>query len=221
MTARIDHDRAFELIPWLVNDTLASSERAALEAHVRDCLPCRIELKEQRSLSAAVLAQPTVHTSAARGFDRLLEQLDGTPEPRHDTPPRTRALAARRPRRLAAAGAVFATAALAALVFVAGPRLVDERAPSGYTTLADTPAPGTAAGVELDLVFAESLSPDERQRLLEELGAAVVAGPSAIGRYRVRLESERSGEDLTRLLAELNADARVRFAGRAFAAEPR
>jgi hypothetical protein len=215
----MDHDRAFELLPWLVNDTLAKPERAAVEEHVRDCLPCRIELKAQRSLGAVVRAQPTIHTSPARGFDRLLEQLDGGPAPRPSPRP-VRASALPWPRRVVA-GTAIATLAALVLVLVAWPQLMPEREPNGYATLADPPEAAADTGLRLDLVFAESLSAADRQRLLDELGAKVVSGPSAIGRYRVQLTSESSGEALARLLARLNADARVRFAGRALAEEPR
>lgn len=216
MSVRIDHDQAYELIPWLVNDTLPEHERAAVEEHVRDCVPCRLELKDQRSLNAAVRAQPTVHTSAARGFDRLLEQLDVPGPGAFDSMRSARGLF--RPRWLAAGAAVAATAA-AAVVLVAWPGLFAERAPADYTTLADT-ANGTAAAAQLDLVFAATLAAGERQRLLDELGATIVSGPSAIGRYRVQLASPTPDATLERMLADLNADARIRFAGRVLAEAP-
>lgn len=217
MSARIDHDRAFELIPWLVNDTLPDEERDAVEAHVRDCVPCRRELTEQRNLSMAVQAQPTVHTSAARGFDRLLEQLDGPKSPALGGARRARG--ALRGARLAATAAVAAAAAAAFVIF-GWPAFFAEQPPAGYETLADSPSGPGAAGIQLDLVFTATLAAEERQRLLDEIGAKVVSGPSAIGRYRVQLAASRPEPAIERLIGDLNADARIRFAGRVLSEGP-
>jgi hypothetical protein len=183
---------------------------------VRDCLLCSIELREQRSLGAAVAAQPTIHTSSGRDFDRLLAQLDGASAQRRGTS-RARAWVAA-PRTLSiTAVATVAIIAVAALV-VALPQLFDERVSNDFVTLTDVPEAGAAAAVQFDLIFVESLSADERQRVLDELGATVVAGPSALGRYRVQLASVTgAAEDaLTNVLAKLAADSRIRFVGRAF-----
>lgn len=217
MSARLDHDRAFELIPWLTNGTLPAAERAAVEEHARSCVTCRLELKEQQSLRAAVQAQPTVHTSAAQSFDRLLARVDGAAAKRGGARVgqpgplgQPGKLIAPRMRFAAAAGAIVVVLAVAA-VTVFAPAALDDRA--GYSTLSDSPATGSA--VELDLVFAATVSADERQRIVDGLGATVVTGPSAIGRYRVRLAAARSDEALAALLASLGRDPRIRFAGRA------
>ena len=70
----------------------------------------------------------------------------------------------------------------------------------------------------LDLVFADATTAAEIQTLLDEIGGEIVAGPSALGRYSVRLttppvDDARFGE----LLAKLAADRRVRLAARSFA----
>jgi hypothetical protein len=38
----IGHARAFELLPWFVNGSLAADERDAVELHVRSCIMCRL-----------------------------------------------------------------------------------------------------------------------------------------------------------------------------------
>src|SRR5690606_13422389 len=122
-------------------------------------------------------------------------------------------------RRWLAAGAALAATAAFALVLIAWPGLFGERAPeTDYTTLADPPL-AAPAGVQLDVVFAATLSAEDRQRLLDELGAKIVSGPSAIGRYRVEIAAPGPEKTLDGLLADLNADARIRFAGRALTEE--
>jgi hypothetical protein len=64
-------------------------------------------------------------------------------------------------------------------------------------------------------VFAEDTTAAEIQRLLDDIGGEIVAGPSKLGRYSVRVaDNGEKGSRLAQLLAALAADARVRFAGR-------
>jgi hypothetical protein len=59
------------------------------------------------------------------------------------------------------------------------------------------------------------------QTLLDGIDGEIVAGPSELGRYSVRVANdEMAGPELTELLRALTADPHVRFVGRAFA-EPR
>jgi putative zinc finger protein len=200
----IPHSRAFELLPWLVNGSLGAEERDAVEQHVGSCLACHRELKEQQRLRAALRAQPAVHLSPQTNFEKLARALDG--------PPAIRARPARRFEpafRFAAAAAVAAIAVGAVLWF--SPTRLDTR--GDYQTLSK----GTAAAPgQLDIVFEQSVTQAEMQSLLEEIGGKIEAGPSGVGRYRIRLEAPISSDaQLDALLAKLNQDPRVRFAARA------
>ena len=104
MSQTIPHSRAFELLPWLVNGSLGAEERDAVEQHVRSCLACHRELKEQQRLRAALRAQPAVHLSPQTNFEKLARSLDGQP-----------VLGARPPRRFAPLVRFAAAAAVAAL----------------------------------------------------------------------------------------------------------
>lgn len=207
--APLSHTRAFELLPWLINGTLAGEERDGVERHLRACIVCRRELKEQQRLHAAVLARRTVDVSAEAGFDRLdraLDAADGAGRSRW----RTR-YAAARPFAVAAAAGVAVLAIL--LWFTPLPDL----GRANYETLATAPA-NTAL---LDVVFADETTAAEMQDLLDEIGGEIVAGPSALGRYSVRVAGgepgEPNGRRLDELLSALSADRRVRFAGRGLA----
>lgn len=199
---KTSHARAFELLPWLVNGTLPDTERDGVEAHVRSCISCRRELKEQQRLHTAVRARRSADVSAEAGFDRLASQLDAPPPARVWRP----SYAAARPFAIAAAAGV---AVLALLVwFTPLPQPND----SDYATLATPPA---GEAVLLDLVFVEHTTAAEMQQLLDDIGGEIVAGPTALGRYNVRLADERpTSADVATLLATLAADPRVRFAGR-------
>jgi putative zinc finger protein len=200
----IPHSRAFELLPWLVNGSLDTEERDAVEQHVRSCLACHRELKEQQHLRAALRAQPAVHLSPQTNFEKLARSLDGPP-----------AIGARPARRFEpflrfAVAAAVAAIAVGAVLWLSPTRL-DTR--GDYQTLSRGAA---AAPGQIDIVFGQSVTQAQMQSLLEEIGGKIEAGPSGVGRYRVRLEAPiASDARLDALLAKLNNDPRVRFAARA------
>jgi hypothetical protein len=203
-SAALAHDRALELLPWLVNGTLAGAERDAVEQHVRACIACRRELKQQQQLYSAVRARRTADVSAEAGFDRLDRELD--------------AAAGIRSRwqfkyATAAPFAVAAAAGVAVLAILLWFTPLPELGAGGYQTLATTPAEEAAV---VDIVFTDDTTAVEMQQLLDEIDGEIVAGPSALGRYSVRTpRAQRNTAELGELLRALGADPRVRFAGRA------
>jgi hypothetical protein len=201
----MSHTRAFELLPWLINGTLAGSERDSVEEHVRACIVCRRELKDQQRLHAAARARRTVDVSAEAGFDRLDRELDAAA----DTRPRWRMrYAAFKPFAVAAAAGVALLAILLWFTPLPDPGRAD------YATLATAPNDTLL----LDVVFADETTAAEMNDLLDDIGGEIVAGPSALGRYSVRVAGgEATREQLDELLDALAADPRVRFAGHALA----
>jgi hypothetical protein len=198
------HSRALELMPWFVNGTLTGAERDAVEQHTRACIACRRELREQQRLHAAVRARRTVDVSAEAGFDRLDAELDRAEAP---VGPR---------RRLSYASvapfAVTAAAGVAVLAILVWLTPLPELGADDYTTLTTSAADAAV----LDIVFADDATAADMQRLLDEIGGEIVAGPSTLGRYSVRLARAQTGSaQLGELLEDLASDPRVRFAGRA------
>ena len=198
----LPHTRAFELLPWFINGTLAGAEREAVEQHVRACIVCRRELKEQQRLHASVRARRTADVSAEAGFDRLDRELDAAAD---GARPRWRFTYATATKFAAAAAAGVAVLAIL-LWFTPLPNL--DRA--GYETLATPPAEAAL----VDIVFADDTTAAQMQDLLADIDGEIVAGPSRVGRYSVRVASDQSSDQqLDKLLHVLAADPRVRFAG--------
>jgi hypothetical protein len=195
----VPHSRALELLPWLVNGTLSGDEREAVEQHARACIACRRELKEQQRLHAAVRARRTVDVSAEAGFDRLNAELDSAAR---RGPPRWGARYA-----TAARFAVAAAAGMAVLAILLWLTPLPEPGSDDYATLA---TPLAEEATLLDIVFAGDTTAAEMQELLDEIGGKIVAGPSELGRYSVRVGGEQPNGEL---LAALAVDPRVRFAG--------
>lgn len=206
------HERTTELLPWFVNGSLDEAESALVEQHVRDCLPCRNALKEQQRLAMLVRDRPLVDVSPDRGFDRLMQRLDGERIGSRRRPIRTAGPAAGLTAKLAIAASLVVAAMLGAGLWMIER---EQPAPAGeFSTLTDD---GTASGPRIDIVFADGLTEAETRALLRELDASVVAGPTQLGRYTVRVPP---GDDVDEIVRHLLADPRVRFAGRSFEAEP-
>jgi hypothetical protein len=190
-------------LPWLVNGTLRIEERDAVEQHARLCIACRRELKEQQRLQAAFRGQPTVHVSAHAGLERLDSRLDALRPGAGAWLERYRSL---RPFAVAAG---IGVALLGFLLWLTPlPRVGEET----YTTLATSPS---IEGTLLDVVFAEQTTAAEMHALLAQVHGEIVAGPTDVGRYTVRVADEPlTAEALTRIAETLARDRRVRFAGR-------
>jgi hypothetical protein len=205
----ITHERAFELLPWLVNGSLQATERELVEEHVSTCLSCHREIKEQQRLRVALRAQPAVHISAQSGYEKLTRELG-------DTPP----LRARRrgPLDTVARFAVVGVAGVALLgtLLWLVPRPGSDRNAPVFETLATEPA---STAPTIDLIFVQSITAVEMQQLLVEINGSIASGPSDLGRYTVRLDNGgAAGTELDALLARLQKDPRVRFAGHSLAA---
>jgi len=207
-----DHDRAFDLLPWLVNGTLDVTERDAVEQHARMCMVCRRELKEQRQLKVAVGEQPTIYVSAHAGLAELDRRLDAKPAASRGAREWGGWYAALQPF-------AFATAAgIALLAFLLWLTPLPEMGAERYGTLA-TEAAGEAKLI--DVVFAQQTTAAEMATLLAEVDGEIVAGPSAVGRYSVRIASGRANDaQLSRIVDRLAADARVRFVAPSLAELP-
>jgi hypothetical protein len=207
----MSHTQAFELLPWLVNGSLSGTELDSVQSHVRSCVTCRIAIREQQQLRAAIREQPTVPLSAEQGFERLTRQLEESAVVT-DILSARRLLGSSAPARLAAAAVL-----LAAVVGVAW--LVDsgvDRTPQ-FTTL------GEEAAIDeprIDLIFAAWVSESDMRALLSDINATIVGGPSDIGRYTVRIGGNALSEaDVAALLERLASDRRIRFAGRTMISE--
>lgn len=201
----LPHGRAFELLPWFVNGTLSGTEREAVDAHVRACIACRREVKEQQRLYGAVRARRTADVSAEAGFDRLDRAIDDATHGRGSWTKRYTA---------AAPFAIAAAAGIAVLAILLWFTPLPEPSDGQYSTLAASPG---NTGMLLDIVFAEDTTAAEMQQLLDDIGGEIVAGPSNLGRYSVRVAD---GPRSTDVLAALTADSRVRFAARSLTDPP-
>jgi hypothetical protein len=206
---QLDHDTAYELLPWLANGSLVAAERDGVELHVRSCIVCRRELKSLERLRLAVHSQPTLHVSAEAGLDRLQRQIDSEAASRS-----TRRDAGYAPFFRFAAVASVGIAFLGMLLWLA-PGVPDQ---PGYATLATQ----SLQRAQIDVIFNQQTAAADIQALLRTVDGEIVAGPTELGRYGVRIHGGKATDaEIAALVEQLAADPRIRFAGRAFTGSAR
>lgn len=204
------HGEVAQLLPWFVNGTLSDDEHSRVERHVHECLSCYSMLQHERQLHELVRGQSTDSIPAEQSFERLIQRIDG---PGRESRGRYEARLGRAARFVPAAAAAVVVLAVGALVWVGMGG--SATGPGSYATATSSAA---EAGVRVDVVFAESLSAAERRALLDEIGATIVAGPTDVGRYTIRVDGVSTDAQLTAVIERLRSDGRVRFAGRSYAA---
>lgn len=182
------HRKTWDLIPWLVNDTLENAQRIDIESHLRECASCREELAFQRNVYAGLQeSEPADDRAAPEALARLFERIDAEdaayPAGRDFDPlaadsgetVSARARGKRRPRlgQLLAAAVIIEALGLVGLgVLLAGQRnAVDTTA--RYATLSQEVS--SAAPASIRLVPSPTLSVGELQSLLDTTGLHIVA----------------------------------------------
>jgi len=213
------HECATELIPWYVNGTLESAERAQLEAHLQSCEACRREHQAQVRLHEAMQTDDTLVFAAEPSFRKLMTRI-GTQEDAGDlgraaAPAATAPQSAPAPRwpgravRWLAAATVIEALGLGYGVWAWH---TDQAVPSSYITLT-TPAASYRDTPRIRIVFRPGLSVQELGTLLHRAGAHIVDGPTDSNVYTLGFTGQEvTAQDLERRAADLRASSEVLFA---------
>lgn len=213
-TEAMNHDAAWELLPWLVNGTLSGDEKNRVEAHVRGCLGCRQEMKAQHHLQSLVSESETVPQSSERALDELMQQVNAERRPGRFWRWLRRYWTDSRWMLAAACG----LAALGVLLLVQPGLDLGRPDAAQYRTLS-SPAAG---GALVRITFADGITDRDRSAALAAFDARLVAGPTGDGSYLVRLPAaDTSTREIDETIRRLASDARIRAAEPAqLAAEP-
>jgi anti-sigma factor RsiW len=174
------HQEVQELLPWLVNGTLAQDEIALVEAHLSDCAECQAELAAERQLAAAIESSPIDSEAAWERMERRLEEAAN---------PRLRALPSlwrkRVPIGWAVASPMAAAAALALIIInVPSRQPVDAQ----YRALG---APDAAPTANLIVQFQPTTRISEVQGALQSVDARLVDGPTQTGAYLLHVDQAK------------------------------
>jgi hypothetical protein len=201
----MNHRHAWDLIPWLVNGSIADSERAGLQHHSENCAACREEIEAQRALLQAMRTRPQVESMPHGSLQKLWQRIDAHPEPAlRELPVAPRA--SRTLRWLAAAVILQALLlGVLATVMLRSPR---ENADATYRTVSTQPVAAGPASVRA--VFSPEMTLGELQALLERAHLRIVNGPSPDGVYTLATASR--SDDPKQALLTLRAHPAARFA---------
>lgn len=75
-TQTSQHRQTWDMIPWLVNGSIAPLDRVQAEAHLATCADCRDELAFQSRLHAGLAAPVAGEFKCESGLAKLLSRID-------------------------------------------------------------------------------------------------------------------------------------------------
>lgn len=186
------HQRAQDLLPWYVMESLDQRDRAFVDEHLATCLICQRDVEWHWQLRAA-------HDEAVPPFDveRALAAMKARVSETESQPRRSHA-----PRVSRKAWFGWAIAAQAALVvcYVALTTWHESAPPAAYRALGHAPA--ADASSRLLVVFAPQVTEQELRRILHDSGARIVDGPTSTDAYVVAVAPQHAKAALLALRAE-------------------
>ncbi len=204
------HDRAWALLPWYHNESLAADEHAAVRDHLGSCLTCTRELRRLAVLERAVAA-PATEQACAQSFARLSGRIRMQRAPRWPQ----RLLGALRavfePVPLIAGASVLVFSSLLVATIVGNRDAEIRGGEQPFQTLGrhESGAVSELSHPLLRIVLRDELGAGGRRAWLQRHRAELVDGPSAIGVLTVRVAMGPRTFDA--VLAEIRGDADTLF----------
>jgi hypothetical protein len=168
--------RAWEAMPWVLQDSAPQEQTEWLMSHLADCDGCRAEFEQQKRLRLAMSLPADVSIDPELGLRRLLARIDA---PALVTAPAR------------AAGGSWLTRALVAAVLIQavglgmlGARFWAEGTPQPvYRTLSQDAAPMPAGAIHV--VPDNDMKLADWNTLLRSMQLQVIGGPNDVGAYTV------------------------------------
>ena len=199
MNSGRDCVRAWEAMPWVLQDSATQKQRDWLQSHLAQCESCRAEFAQQNRLRRAVALPSDVVVDANVGLKRLLSRLDapGQQDAGHTM------RSGNRLSRVLVAAVLIQALGIGALSMQ---WWASSRSPS-YQTLAQAPSLPTAGAIRV--VPDAGMTLADWNALLYTLRLQVVSGPNAVGAYAVAPADPAS---TAQALQQLRATRGIRLA---------
>jgi len=207
----MNHNTAWNLIPWFVNGRASEQERAALEQHFERCRECCNEVEGQRHLMLAMQTTPAVESMPHASLQKLWQRIDANPAA--NPPARAPRFRQTRLIGLLAAAVAFEALLLGTLATLLYQSRNPEAAVAEYRTVTSDAGPAAAPGdvtAGVRAVFSPALTLGELQALLDEASLKIAGGPSEDGVYTLAPLHPR--DDVRQALRVLRAHPAARFA---------
>ncbi|GAA0887299.1 anti-sigma factor family protein [Rhodanobacter soli] len=174
--------RAWEAMPWVLQDSATQEQGAWLEDHLAQCESCRAEFAQQSRLRLALSLPADVPVDADVGLGRLLARLD-MPDPQEL---RLRS----RPGNWLSRALVAAVLVQALGLGVLGVKLWSGGGEPSYRTLSQETLPAAPGAIRV--VPDAGMTLADWNALLHALRLQVVSGPNDVGAYTVAPVSSAS-----------------------------
>jgi hypothetical protein len=207
------HEEAWLSLPWLANGRLSQVDRDKIEPHVRTCAACREELAFQRLLCNVLTEPDRVTYAPGPSFRKLMDRIDGAPQPSRKTRETDEPAAIPTRRRMNSNMSLWRPPGLAwAATFILAIGLggvatsVYRSSQPLYKTYTDSSR--AAAPNVLHISFDRSVTVGEAAEVVRESGARVVEGPDSTGVVGI---SPVKPDGMRALATRLHADPRVRW----------
>lgn len=168
--------RAWEAMPWVLQNSATQEQSEWLKNHLARCESCRAEFAQQTRLKLALSLPSNIPVDANAGLNRLLGRLDA-PQPQEALPYRSRS------GHWLMRAMVAAVLVQAIGISVLGAKLWSTDNSPMYRTLSQQslPAPSGAIRVVPDA----TMTLTDWNALLHSLRLQVVGGPNDVGAYTV------------------------------------
>jgi len=204
------HRECWDLLPWLVNETLNEAQQRRLESHLAGCADCRREAAEQKFLKEHLRQEDSVLYAPQASLQKLLDRIDEAgPLPQAASQPPRRQFVGSTAAKLLAATVVVGVVSFVAVDSISAWRLQQQRSEPRYSTLTSKPAVSVSVPAAR-VVFAPTMSLSQLSELLRTSNAQVVTGPTEAGVYTLVFGSAAgSGAAIDRHAQEAQVSAAV------------
>jgi hypothetical protein len=196
-----DCPRAWEMMPWVLQDSATQAQGEWLTHHLAHCEACRAEFEQQKRLQQAMSLPSNVEVDMEAGLQRLLGRLDA---PAVEEAPQRARRGGWLTRALAAAVLIQAIG-----IGALGLKTWSASDNASYRTLSQEPATPVTAGA-IRVVPDASMTLADWNALLHSLQLQVVGGPNDVGAYTVAPAAAAASQQNT--LQQLRAAHGVRLA---------
>lgn len=191
--------RAWDAMPWVLQNSAVQEQREWLEDHLAHCESCRTEFAQQSRLRHAMSLPTDIPIDANAGLKRLLSRLD--------MPDAQEAPYHARPRNGLSRALVAVVLVQALSIGVLGVKLWSASGSPSYRTLSQESVPATPGTIRVVPDAAMTLA--DWNALLHALRLQVVGGPNDVGAYTV---APKSATSTAQALQQLRATRGIRLA---------
>jgi len=168
-----DCARAWEAIPWALQDADPQGQDDWLMEHLVQCASCREEFEQQSRLRMAISLPSDIPVDVEAGLRRLMARIDA-PDADDMRPPA-------RPTNWVTRALVAAVLAQAVCIGVLGTKLWSEQEAQPYRTLSQHAVPMAPGAIHV--VPDGTMKLADWTTMLHELQLQVTGGPNDVGAY--------------------------------------